>query len=470
MPEKFKYGIFNSILGMPSQKIDAKFFDEEYFLKGTKSNYGGKFAAYTREHFLPQAMKKAIQIQDTLNPKTVLDVGCGRGYLVFALRSLDVNAWGVDISEWAIANCEKKIAKFLKLGNVLKLSKAYPKRQFDLVVADDLLEHVHPKKAQKAVEQICKKAKTWAKADVINQDNGVDKSHQTILPNRDWVRMFADCGFKLAREQVVKQADGNVSGRMLLKRRDAPLGKKLRYVVLIPVYNAERTLPLCLEYVGRLDPPPEKVVFCENNSTDRTLEIVANYPGEKELIQFNVASDFLVGKHTHTVIGNARQMLLQKARELDPDYALFIDADVLALDRNLVEKVHYRELDLLGAPYYRNFPEGLFLGTLFPAVNPKPGDRYSLRASVSLDLETVEATSAGALFLSNKILKDKRLNFVPLLAKMWAEDFGFCAKAKALGYPTHLDSTINVHHMTRESMGKVKPWTQKDGKFADFRF
>jgi 2-polyprenyl-3-methyl-5-hydroxy-6-metoxy-1,4-benzoquinol methylase len=44
------------------------------------------------------AQKIATEIQ----PKTVLDAGCAMGFLVESLRKKDIEAWGIDISEYAI--------------------------------------------------------------------------------------------------------------------------------------------------------------------------------------------------------------------------------------------------------------------------------------------------------------------------------------------------------------------------------
>ena len=45
----------------------------------------------------------ATQIKEKYRPKTVLDAGCAMGLLVAALRDLGVEAYGVDLSEYAIS-------------------------------------------------------------------------------------------------------------------------------------------------------------------------------------------------------------------------------------------------------------------------------------------------------------------------------------------------------------------------------
>jgi cellulose synthase/poly-beta-1,6-N-acetylglucosamine synthase-like glycosyltransferase len=59
--------------------------------------------------------------------------------------------------------------------------------------------------------------------------------------------------------------------------------------IVIPVYNGKRTIRLCLDAIQQLDYPKERyeVLVVDNNSTDGTPEIVAEYPArllyEREL-------------------------------------------------------------------------------------------------------------------------------------------------------------------------------------------
>ena len=43
------------------------------------------------------------------HPKTVLDAGCAMGYLVEALRDRGVEAYGIDISEYALSQVRQDI-------------------------------------------------------------------------------------------------------------------------------------------------------------------------------------------------------------------------------------------------------------------------------------------------------------------------------------------------------------------------
>src|ERR1700730_6091946 len=60
----------------------------------------------------------AERIASDINPTTVLDAGCAMGFLVEALRDRDVEAVGVDISEYAIENVRADVRPYCWTGSV----------------------------------------------------------------------------------------------------------------------------------------------------------------------------------------------------------------------------------------------------------------------------------------------------------------------------------------------------------------
>src|SRR3989338_9183592 len=55
---------------------------------------------------------------------------------------------------------------------------------------------------------------------------------------------------------------------------------KPKISVIVPVYNAHKTLPLCLDSLMALDFPKEdrEIIVVDNNSTDGSKEIIRQYP------------------------------------------------------------------------------------------------------------------------------------------------------------------------------------------------
>ena len=84
-------------------------YDADYFERGIET---GK-SRYQSYRWMPEATTAmAMAIIDELGIKPfdrVLDFGCAKGYLVRALRILHRQAWGVDISEYAISKVDKEV-------------------------------------------------------------------------------------------------------------------------------------------------------------------------------------------------------------------------------------------------------------------------------------------------------------------------------------------------------------------------
>lgn len=73
----------------------------------------------------------------------ILDVGCGKGFLLYEMALLvpDLEIHGIDISEYAIANSKEEIKDRLQVGNATKLP--FADDYFDLVYSITTLHNLH---------------------------------------------------------------------------------------------------------------------------------------------------------------------------------------------------------------------------------------------------------------------------------------------------------------------------------------
>lgn len=113
-------------------------FDEDYYLRGKES---GK-SLYENYSWKPNLTKTMVRcLADHLEIEVtdrVLDFGCARGYVVRALVELGYDAYGIDISEWAIANCDEAVK-----GRVVRSDElTFNLVGHDWILAKDTLEHV----------------------------------------------------------------------------------------------------------------------------------------------------------------------------------------------------------------------------------------------------------------------------------------------------------------------------------------
>jgi SAM-dependent methyltransferase len=130
----------------------------------------------------------ADRIVADIAPKRVLDAGCAMGLLVEALRERGVEAWGIDISEYAIASVHPSVREFCRIGSIaVDLSE-----RFDLIVSIEVLEHMAPDAADAALANIARHAD-----DVLFSSSPADyteATHVNVKPPEAWAERFARQG------------------------------------------------------------------------------------------------------------------------------------------------------------------------------------------------------------------------------------------------------------------------------------
>lgn len=85
---------------------------------------------------------------------SVLDVGCGKGYLLHEFTQIvpDVRIAGIDISRYGVENAKEEVRPFLKVGSAIELP--YPDRSFDLVLSLGVLHNLALEDVFRAVPEI----------------------------------------------------------------------------------------------------------------------------------------------------------------------------------------------------------------------------------------------------------------------------------------------------------------------------
>ena len=135
----------------------------------------------------------ADRIVQDLRPRTVLDAGCAMGYLVAALRERGVEAYGIDISDYAICCVREDIRPYCAVGSLLDpLPEGLPE-QYDVVVTIEVLEHLYADAGKKAIQNLCSLADTVIFSS--SPDDFTEKTHLNVQQREYWARLFAENGF-----------------------------------------------------------------------------------------------------------------------------------------------------------------------------------------------------------------------------------------------------------------------------------
>lgn len=163
--------------------MTASLFDAYYFQHGCGQPY------QRTAEWLAAFGRFADHIVAGLQPKTALDAGCAMGFLVEALRDRGVQAYGVDISEYALQQARADIRPYCWVGSV---TTPLPQR-YDVIVCIEVLEHMALAESEQAIANFCRYTD-----DVLFSSSPEDyreATHFNVQPPEYWAEQFARQGF-----------------------------------------------------------------------------------------------------------------------------------------------------------------------------------------------------------------------------------------------------------------------------------
>jgi SAM-dependent methyltransferase len=129
-------------------------YDEAYYVGGGKSNYVdyAGLEPTIEEGFMPVVLRYADWCAAGRDRPAYLDVGCAMGFYVRRLSGLGWDAYGVDLSEYAVAEGRKRGIANLSVAPGQALP--FPDASFDYVTAIDVIEHIDAEGARGMVDEL----------------------------------------------------------------------------------------------------------------------------------------------------------------------------------------------------------------------------------------------------------------------------------------------------------------------------
>ena len=136
----------------------AKKFDFDYWDGDRKVGYGG----YGYEGRWRPVAEKIVETYQLKPGDSILDVGCGKGFLLYEFTQVvpGIKVSGIDISNYAIEYAKEEVKPYVKVGNANQLP--YPDKTFDLVLSITTLHNLYSYDLEKAlceIERVGKKNK-----------------------------------------------------------------------------------------------------------------------------------------------------------------------------------------------------------------------------------------------------------------------------------------------------------------------
>ncbi len=159
-------------------------FDKDYF------NGGGKYGGYAREGYwdFPIHEITAAKIL-ALNPASVLELGCARGYVLKRIQDAGVPGIGLEVSKHCVMTA---VAENVRQFDLCKTDDSLAGTSYDLAYSIAVFEHIPENKLPDILRHLQVRCRRGLHGiDFGQHDDGFDKTHCT-LKSKEWWRATFD--------------------------------------------------------------------------------------------------------------------------------------------------------------------------------------------------------------------------------------------------------------------------------------
>ena len=179
----------------------ARLFGRDFFDGERKFGYGG-FNYHPK--FWTQVVKDFKDYWKLDEKSSILDVGCGKGFMIYDFLELipELTIEGIDISDYAIKNSKSEVSNYLKVGDAMNLP--YEDKSFDYIISINTIHNLEPDDCKVALKEINRVSKKGAFITVDAYNNEEEKKRmyswnltaKTILSTVQWKSLFDECDYK----------------------------------------------------------------------------------------------------------------------------------------------------------------------------------------------------------------------------------------------------------------------------------
>jgi len=174
-------------------------YGEMYFDGPREYGYGG----YRYDgRWIPVA-EDIVRHFDLKPGDRVLDVGCAKGFLVKDLMKVcpGLEAFGLDISEYALMHCEPEVIGRLHLGNAVELP--FPDKSFQALISINTVHNLGRDDAIRAIREIERLApgRGYVQVDSYRTPEQREIFLQWVLTAKfhdypeGWIELFREAGY-----------------------------------------------------------------------------------------------------------------------------------------------------------------------------------------------------------------------------------------------------------------------------------
>ena len=173
-----------------ARKFGKAFFDGE-----RKYGYGG---FHYNPIYWTKVVKDFAKYYNLQNGSRILDIGCGKGFMLYDFYLLNPKYYlaGIDISKYAIENSKQEVSQFLSVGSCDDLP--FDDKSFDLVISINTIHNLDLEGCSKSLKEISRVSRKnkFIVVDAYRNEIEREKMYawnltaKTIMRDKDWVKFF----------------------------------------------------------------------------------------------------------------------------------------------------------------------------------------------------------------------------------------------------------------------------------------
>lgn len=178
----------------------AKQWGFDYWDGDRRINYGGYRYMEGRWEKVARAM---VEYYGLKPGDKILDVGCGKGFLLFDFTKVlpGIEVYGIDVSSYALDNAKEEIKDRLQLGNATALP--FADHSFDLVYSINTLHNLHNYELEAALKEMERVGKKYKYICVESYRDEAEKANllywqvtcEAFCTPKEWEWWFKTTGY-----------------------------------------------------------------------------------------------------------------------------------------------------------------------------------------------------------------------------------------------------------------------------------
>ena len=179
----------------------AKKYEKDYWDGNRRFGYGGYKYIPGRLESLAKNIIKTFRLTNRSN---ILDIGCGKGYLLYEIKKIlpGIKFKGLDISKHAIKNAHKAIKKNLILKDV-KNKLPFKNKEFDLAISFGVFHNFSIIELEKSLIEFSRVSKkNYLMVESYKNDKQLFNLQcwaltcESFLRPSEWKWLFKNVGYK----------------------------------------------------------------------------------------------------------------------------------------------------------------------------------------------------------------------------------------------------------------------------------